>query len=296
MWHFSQTYIQDMLIAHAIVKSAETMGLAVFPNTPTSWHFDDKVAQKYLLEALRIPRVPSYIFVDRDKALKWAREVSYPKVFKLRTGAGSSNVSLVRSEREASKLIKRAFANGFPPVPRWNALSERWWHLKRDRSVGAMIQVSRGFARGLMKNPTLARLPWQKQYVYFQDFIAGNSSDVRVIVIGDRAFGIRRMIRQGDFRASGSGMIVRDPAAIPAECVELAFRTAEAASTQSIAIDFVFDDGKPLVVEISYAFTSSGYWDCPGYWRRDGSWIEGRFRAEDFMLDDLLSSLNAETP
>ena len=292
MWNFSQAYIQDMLIAHAIVKSAQAMGVRVFPDTSTSWHFDDKVAQKYFLEALRIPSVPSYVFVNRESALKWAQEVGYPKVFKLKTGAGSSNVSLVGSAQEASKLIKRAFANGFPPVPRWNALRERWWHLMRDRDIDALVQISRGLGRGIRPNPTLRRLPWQKQYAYFQDFIAKNDSDVRIIVIGHRAFGIRRMVRQGDFRASGSGAIIHDPAVIPLECVELAFRTAKAASAQSLALDFVFDNGKPLVVEMSYAFTSAGYWNCPGYWRRDGSWIEGRFRAEDFMLEDLLSSLD----
>src|SRR5215213_9188375 len=29
--------------------------IPVFPNTRTIWHFDDKIAQQYLLEAARIP-------------------------------------------------------------------------------------------------------------------------------------------------------------------------------------------------------------------------------------------------
>jgi phosphoribosylaminoimidazole carboxylase (NCAIR synthetase) len=127
MWHFHQSHIEDMLIAHAVIHAAEVMGIKVFPNTPASWHFDDKVSQKYLMEALGIPCVPSYVFVIQKDALQWASLVDYPKVFKLRNGAGSSNVRLDRNANEAKRLIKRAFATGFPPVPRLHALQERWW-------------------------------------------------------------------------------------------------------------------------------------------------------------------------
>jgi glutathione synthase/RimK-type ligase-like ATP-grasp enzyme len=51
----------------------------------------------------------------------------------------------------------------------------------------------------------------EKNYVYFQDFIPQNDFDIRIIVIGKRAFAIKRMVRKGDFRASGSGNIKYDP-------------------------------------------------------------------------------------
>ena len=48
----------------------------------------------------------------------------------------------------------------------------------------------------------------EKGYIYFQEFIPDNDFDIRVIVIGDKAFAIKRMVRENDFRASGSGSIL----------------------------------------------------------------------------------------
>ncbi|HRN83104.1 MAG TPA: hypothetical protein PK666_12090, partial [Nitrosomonas europaea] len=103
MWNWSQTYAEDMLIARGLIKAVESMGIRVFPNSETCWYFDDKVAQKYLMEALGIPMVKSYVFLDRAKALGWARMTKYPKVFKLRGGAGSSNVFLVNDINKAER-------------------------------------------------------------------------------------------------------------------------------------------------------------------------------------------------
>jgi len=290
MWNWSQTYAEDMLIARGLIKAVESMGIRVFPNSETCWHFDDKVTQKYLMESLGIPMVKSYVFLDRTKALEWARMTKYPKVFKLRGGAGSSNVFLVNNISKAKSLIDKAFSTGFPPVSRWNALSERWWQFKRDKTFVSFFNISRGIFRALIKNPTLERLSVQRDYAYFQDFIPDNDSDIRVIVIGKRAFGIKRMVREGNFRASGSGKILYDPELIPEACIRMTFDLAEKTRSQSLALDFVFSDGSPLVVEMSYAFASHGYLSCPGYWRNDMTWVEGSFHPEDFMVDDLIAS------
>ncbi len=292
MWHFTQSHIEDMLIAHAIINSAEAMGIRAFPNNATSWHFDNKISQKYLLEATGARIVPTYVYVDKRQALEWTETAEFPKVFKLTGGAGSSNVSLVRNKESARRLINKAFSSGFPPVPRWQPLQERWWHFKRDRTVTSLFNISRGLLRGAIRNPILKRLPKECGYAYFQDFIPNNDSDIRVVVIGKRAFAIKRMVRKGDFRASGSGRIVYDPEAIPNECLKLSFELAAKLGTQSLALDFVFLEGTPLVVEMSYAFMSSGYEECPGYWKQDLSWVEGRFIPEDFMIEDFLISLS----
>lgn len=291
MWHFTQGSVEDMLIARAVVESAEAMGINVFPNSRTSWHFDDKIAQKYLLEAIGAPCVPTHVFVEKEQALAWLNVSTFPKVFKLRNGAGSSNVRLVKNRQEARKLIDRAFSRGFPAVPRWQPMGERWWQFKRDRSIKSLLNISRGFARAIIPNPKLRRLPRQSGYAYFQDFVPENDSDIRIIVIGERAFAIKRMVRDGDFRASGSGRILHSPEAIPKECLEISFGIAEKLETQSLALDYVFAAGRPLLVEISYAFLAQAYLSCPGYWKRDLSWVEGKFSPETFMIEDFLTSL-----
>ncbi len=94
IWHWNQNDYKAALSARQITKSIESMGLKIFPDTNTSWHFDDKVGQKYLLEAINAPMVESHVFYTKKEAMEWLSSTSFPKVFKLRGGAGSVNVKL----------------------------------------------------------------------------------------------------------------------------------------------------------------------------------------------------------
>jgi hypothetical protein len=42
-------------------------------------HFDDKIAQKYLLEAVEAPLAPSYVFFHKEDALGWISQATFPK-------------------------------------------------------------------------------------------------------------------------------------------------------------------------------------------------------------------------
>src|SRR5690625_5782760 len=108
MWHHHHGHFKDVLAARKILFALEHAGIKVFPDFHTGWHFDDKVAQKYLLEAIGAPMVPSYVFYDQKEALSWARSTQYPKVFKLKGGAGSANVKLVNSRKQAEKLDRKS--------------------------------------------------------------------------------------------------------------------------------------------------------------------------------------------
>jgi hypothetical protein len=48
MWYFIHNDHKDNIIAKQILFSLEHTGFIVFPDFRTAWHFDDKVAQKYL--------------------------------------------------------------------------------------------------------------------------------------------------------------------------------------------------------------------------------------------------------
>jgi hypothetical protein len=112
LWHWTHGSPQDLLMARHVIMGAEVMGLKVFPNTPTCWHFDDKIAQKYLLEAVGAPLVPTHVFYQLEDAMAWARSTTYPKVFNLRRGAGSLNVRLVRTAGEMEGLA--TYVPGIP--------------------------------------------------------------------------------------------------------------------------------------------------------------------------------------
>jgi glutathione synthase/RimK-type ligase-like ATP-grasp enzyme len=293
LWHWTFHDYKSVLVARQIIASFEQSGGIAFPSTATCWHYDDKVGQKYLLEALQLPLVPSHVFFKKEDADLWLSHAEYPLVFKLRGGAGSENVSLVASRRAAQRLVSKAFGTGFKPRTRTAILQERLWHLKRDRSVESMLGIAKGFIRLLVPTQVERYFPRERQYIYFQEFQPGNDSDIRIIVIGDRAFGLKRMARRDDFRASGSGDVRYDPNCLPIGCVELAFRVADALGSQSVAMDFVFSGGQPKIVEISYAFNAVVYLKCPGYWDRRSCWHEAPVTPEFFMIEDVLASAQA---
>ena len=119
MWPHDHGNYNDALFAKQLLYALQMAGKRVFPDFNTTWHFDDKVGQKYLLEAIGAPLVPSYVFYSKREALEWAKQTSFPKVFKLRGGAGSANVRLVRTRSEAYRLISKAFTSGFSQFNRW---------------------------------------------------------------------------------------------------------------------------------------------------------------------------------
>ena len=288
MWHHHPGQYKDVLAAKKILFALEHAGIKVFPNFKTGWHFDDKVAQKYLFEALKLPLVPSYIFYDRKDALDWSEITEYPKVFKLKGGASSANVRLVRSKQEARNLIKKAFNKGFPQFDRVNNLKERvrLFKLGRDSFLG----VLKGLVRLFIITEFSKLQANERGYVYFQDFIPKNDCDIRVIIVGSKAFAIKRMVRENDFRASGSGNIVYDPSEIDKKFIDLAFRTNSKIGSSSIAFDFIVDqNNKPLIVEISYGYAIDAYDPCPGYWDSDLKWHPGYFKPQDWILENIMS-------
>ncbi len=292
MWHWAHWDDRMYQFARQLTYSLERAGKKVFPDARTCWHFDDKVGQKYLLEAVHAPLVPSYVFYARQRALAWVEAASWPKVFKLRRGAGSCNVRLVKSKSQAARLVRKAFGRGFSPVSRGGLFKDRLWHLKRDRDLRAVAGMAKGLARLFVPTQLEKRASRDKNYIYFQDFIPDNTFDIRVVVIGDRAFGIKRMVRGDDFRASGSGVIRYEREGIDLACVETSFDISEKLGTQCLAFDYVLAGKRPLLLEISYGFLQGGYRDCPGYWDRQLSWHGGRFFAEWFMIEDFISGLN----
>jgi len=287
MWHYHHAEYQDSLVARQILNAVEHLGLQVFPNFRTAWHFDDKLGQKYLLEQCGESFVSTYIFYEKELALDWASNAVFPKVFKLRRGAGSQNVKLVISRKEAKKLIRKSFARGHCLYTPLNNLFDRYRAYKRGED--SLIGLFKGLARCFIWPKYYRRVPREAEYVYFQDFIPHNNSDIRIIIIGDRAFFIRRMNREGDFRASGSGKIINAIDHDVIRCVEEAFRINNYLKAQVAAFDFLIGINKePKFVEISYGFDVSGYFGCKGYWDLAMNWHEGFFDYHGWMVEDLL--------
>lgn len=268
------------------------MGLVVYPDQNTCWHYDDKIAQAYLLQAAGIPVPKTWIWFDADAARPWATGTRYPLVLKLSTGAGSSNVRMIHNAKEAIRWIDRLFCF------RLTSLDERQFQPWRSRALAGA--VARTLLHG--SGAALADDGYDPQsgYAFFQEFLPDNAFDTRVTVIGKRAFAYRRFNRPGDFRASGSGQIDWDAKAVDLRAVRLAFQVCSLMRMQSCAIDALRSGDQPVVGEISYTYASWAVRACPGHWELQGPpttgdlvWREGPLWPEEAQIADFLDRLES---
>ncbi len=290
LWHHSQMNPADLLVAKGILQALEHTGFQVFPDWRTAWHFDDKLSQKYLFEALDFPFLPTWAFLDRGSALAWIEQAQFPKVFKLRGGAGSANVRLVRTRAEARKLVRQAFGRGFPNYDAWGSLKERWRKVRLRKT--SPIEILKGIARFAYPPGFCRVLGREYGYVYFQEFIDSLSCDYRTIVIGKKCLSIKRNTRDNDFRASGSGLLEYSKSLFEKQLIQTSFECAERLGSKCAAMDFIISEGKFLLVEVSYGFPTGPFaQDCPGYWDRSFRWQAGAVDPQGWMLADFVESL-----
>lgn len=290
MWHHNHVDYRDALFAKQLIFALQEKGLRVFPDYNTTWHFDDKIAQKYILEAVDAPLVPSYVFYTKEEALSWAKDIEYPMVAKLRGGAGASNVCLIKGKHEMNSYVKKAFGKGFSQFNRIGYLKDKFISWKHNR-IG-IVRLLKSLCLAFMPSEhVFARMhPREKGYVLFQNFIPNNQYDIRICVVDGKAFALKRLCREGDFRASGSGRIIYDKDQIDERCVSIAFETNKKLKTQSIAFDFVFDQSNnPLIVEISYGYAVAAYDKCEGHWTEDMVWHPGtNFDFCGWMVEEII--------
>lgn len=284
LWHHHHGKYQDVLFAKQLLSSLQIAGKNVFPDHNTGWHFDDKVGQKYLLESIGAPLIPSYVFYEEKEAIAWAKTTTYPTVFKLRGGAGATNVKLIRTYSDCKKTIKKAFSVGFSSFNRWNSLKDSYREFKKTKKVLPFIKSLVKFVL-VPKNQEM--LGKQKGYVYFQDFVPNNTYDIRLIVIGGKyVYGMKRMNRANDFRASGSSLF--DYKNIPLDAVKLVLKTAQKLKLQAVAFDVIYADKRPVIIELSYGFGTKGSRNCPGYWDHNLQWHEESFNPMGWIIEDMI--------
>ena len=266
--------------------------IPIYPDECTSWHFDEKVSEYYLLKSLGAPTPKTWVFWNYEPAIRWAAETNYPVIWKLSSGAGSANVLKITNSKQAVELINKLFKQGIFPY----TLNEFRTNMFNLSNVFRMIKRTKHASLYIIKGqyPPLPAIHWKPEfgYVYFQEFLPDNEYDTRIVIIGDRAFGFRRMNRKNDFRASGSGIIVYDPDLIDKKFIEIAFETSKKGAFQSMAYDFLYNaDKEPVIIEISYSYPDLSYYQCSGHWDSKMLWHDGHMWPEDAQAEDFLAKI-----
>ncbi len=294
MWHWLHVP-DDKQSAPKILDALEFgMGLPVFPNKQTRWHYDEKISQHYLFDAIKAPKIKTWIFWDKQSAFEFIESAQFPLVFKLSVGAGSANVLKLEQRSEALHLIDIMFGDGFTPY----TINE--FEQKMETIFPSFVQRLKDSANYLLKRrwPVVPAKPlhWyyliQKNYVYFQEFLPNNRNDTRVTVIGDKIFAYLRYNRDGDFRASGSGKLEYSRKLIPENALQTAWQISNENHFQSMAYDFLIaSDNNLALSEISYCYVPRLVYDCGGYWDKELRWHDGAIWPQDAILEDFINTL-----
>jgi len=281
----------DVLIYDAIFNIAHNVfNIRCYPNYETYWPYENKIKEYYLLKSRDFPVIDSHVFWNYQHAERFLRNTPYPVIAKLPKGAGSSNVIIIDTFKNGKKIIKQVYTKGVRPhklKSRSNlaSISNRglymhWKSLLRSHLINW----------GLIKDKTdYAEWQIQKDAIIFQEYLPNNSFDTRITVFKNKAFAFRRFVREGDFRASGSGKFDMDNTKIDSRCLKIAFNVSKTMKFDCMAYDFLFDKkNEPRISEISYCFVDWVVQKCPGYYDEDLNWHEGHFWPQQVQVEDFL--------
>lgn len=280
IWHWTQDQYIDKRIALAIIKSAEIMGKIVYPNIKTSWMFDDKISEKYLLEAVKAPLVETKVFFNENDVVKWARKEGYPIVYKLPQGAGSCNVRLINDLQELKKICKLHFSFWGRPDIFMNIHNS-------NKNVKQCIDEIR-------KNQMYRYGCNNRGFVLLQKFVPNNLYDIRVTIIGERGIIFKRQVRDNDFRASGSGRIDYMVSKKDLEAIPIARRISQEIGSQTMTYDFLRDNGVLKIVEMSYGFSASAVYNSLGWYDSEMNFHEEKTDVHQFVINTLIDEYNSK--
>ncbi len=274
LWHYSNYSFKDMLMARNVLLTLEDRGKKVFPAFKDAWHFDDKLAETYLLESVDAPIPKSYYYYDLEsvKTAIAQNSFSFPVVAKLRNGSGSHNVKLVKSPAELLSYSGKMFSTGLNSAP--SLLYKASSNIVSAKNIKTFINRAKRIPEFLRSLANAKKFNRERGYVYLQEFIPNNGYDLKIVVVGDKLSYIGRNIRKGEFRASGGGDLFYDKDKVTKDVIDSAFKTSDDLGFQCMGYDYVVnaETGKGMIIEISYGFSHHALLAAKGYFDRDGNW------------------------
>lgn len=156
---------------------------SIVPCVESFLFYENKGAQTIFANRKNLP------IMTQDYHFQYRGNPSYPLVWKDSVGAGGKNVKLVYSDRQLKKIIRLA-------------------RLKRIQLGDIFSWIKYSLAKELLRTPG-ARSRYETKINIaphvIQEFLPGLKYDYKVLNFFGSVYVLRRGVRDGDFRASGSG-------------------------------------------------------------------------------------------
>lgn len=221
----------------------KVQNIKCFPAYRDYWHYDSKINQFYIFTEKGIPIAKTKIFYNKDDALNYADRIELPVIVKCSSGAGSSNVKLMKNRFLLKHYIKKVFKTGVK---------------------------------------TYFKSEIQRDYVYIQEFISGCQGDYRIVCLGNEEGGHKlpplltgffRYNEQATYFASGSGKYEMNY--IDEKIIDFVSKVHSKLSNNLMSYDILKKDKKFLITEMSVIYgdlKSPIYYNSEIFVKKSDTW------------------------
>lgn len=242
------------------------LGKHCFPSFHEVWQYENKNRASFLYELYALPTIPTLLTYNEEEAIELIDKNDYPFITKTTIGAGSSGVTKIDSKCQALKQIKNIFSS-----------------------------------KGLKSQYPYYR---QKDYFYIQQFIDDATFDLRIMLVGDMAFGYYRYPNKDDFRASGAGNTEKK--AIPEDALRLAIDVRNKLNSRQMGVDLLYSEKTKQYYIIETSLFNQidtpeqlvingvpGYYDISNI--NNISFKEGKFWMQELVLRNVIIEWDEKT-
>ena len=272
---------------------AHVLNKPIFPSPEEIYIYENKRFFAHWLEARELPHPQTWIYYDKDDALLFLNEYTFPLVAKMNIGASGNGITMIKNKNQAEKYIKDAFSRGIyartgPKLSHGRILQRLWRKLTHPGELKERLNTYKAVAQ----SP-------QKGFVIFQQYIPHNF-EWRVVRIGDSFFAHKKL-KSGE---KSSGSLLKKYENPPKELLDFVKKATDRLSFYSQAVDiFEMDDGVFLINEMQCIFGQSDSYQMlvngkPGRYRfidRHWKFEEGMFNTNssyDLRIQFILERIN----
>ncbi len=270
---YYKSYIED------IVLGLHLSGANLIPG----FEFLKAHENKVFMEILRQTKIPSSIrtmesltfgSIEEAQLLLKKGKLKFPMILKNAQGAMSKSVYLIKEAKDLIKIVKQV----------GRTMNNKSW----------LKETVRKFKYIGYKNESR----YQKKFI-LQPFIEGLSNDWKVLIYGDKIFILKRQIKKGDFKASGSGLNYSTglSSKFPIQFLNFVYNFYQHLNVPHISLDFAFDGVNPYIFEFQCIhFGTSTHFKSKEYYQKTiNGWElrENTFSLESVYVSSILQFISA---
>lgn len=250
-----------------VVCHLEHLGLPIYPKYEVLRSHHNKVFMELTGKRKLGKLSVSLAFKGFSVCSELKGKIDFPKVLKTASGAKSSGVRIVKSQKELERATRqRPFS-----------------------SIALMMANLKELGRQIKHHGYVREKVLFDKYI-LQDLVPNLNHDYKVLVYGHRVYVMKRFVRPDDFRASGSGNFVF-LSEVNDSLLDLALSICKELGLKMVALDIVVENDKYYLIEwqgLFYGTTTAE--NAVVHWKKENEkWIalSDKLSIEELYIESL---------